>query len=132
MRLNRTDTGQETLLETGTRLYFAGETPYTATLPGGPAKDFNLMLRRKRAHGCVDMRSSGQKLPLRPGETFLHCVQGKFQTGLPAHLGGERLLDAGDTLHISLDYVPFFPLILAPLTADARLVDARINLYPQR
>ncbi|WP_322994499.1 HutD family protein [Castellaniella sp.] len=128
--LTRTDSGQETRLDTGTRLYFAGETPYMAVLTDGPAQDFNLMLRRKQAHGCVDMRSSRQKLTLRPGETILHCVQGQFQTSLPPHLGGQRLLNAGDTLHITLDYVPFFGLELTPLTADARLVDARINLYP--
>lgn len=131
MRLTRTDTGQESLLDTGARLYFAGETPYTAALQAGPVRDFNLMLRRKQAHGCVDMRSGPQKLPLRPGDTILHCVQGRFQTELPAHLGGERTLETGDTLHITLDYVPFFPLILTPLTPDARLADARVNLYPQ-
>ncbi|MFT0533340.1 HutD family protein [Castellaniella hirudinis] len=130
LRLTRSDTGQDTLLETGARLYFAGETPYDAALAGGPAQDFNLMLRRKQAHGCVDMRSGRQKLSLRPGDTLLHCVQGRFQTSLPPHLGGQRLLDTGDTLHITLDYVPFFGLELSPLTPDARLVDARINLYP--
>ncbi|MBV2181793.1 MAG: HutD family protein [Castellaniella sp.] len=130
MRLIRTDTGRETLLEAGTRLYFAGETPYTAELPAGPVRDFNLMLRRKQAHGCVDMRSGHQKLPLRPGDTILHCVQGRYQADLPAHLGGRRILDTGDTLHITLDYVPFFTLDLSPLTPDARLVDARVNLYP--
>lgn len=130
LRLTRTDTGQETLLDTGARLYFAGETPYTAALTAGPAKDFNLMLRRKQAHGCLDMRSGAQQLPLRPGETILHCVRGRFQADLPARLGGQQVLDTGDTLRITLDYVPFFKLELTPLTPDARLVDARVNLYP--
>ncbi|MGB6009171.1 HutD family protein [Castellaniella sp.] len=130
LRLTRTDTGQETLLGTGARLYFAGETPYTAALTAGPAKDFNLMLRRKQAHGCIDMRNGAQQLPLRPGETILHCVQGRFQADLPVRLGGPCTLDTGDTLRITLDYVPFFKLALTPLTPDARLVDTRVNLYP--
>ncbi len=130
MRLLRTDTGAETVLASGARLYFAGETPYAAELPAGPARDFNLMLRRRQAHGCVDLRSGAHQLPLRPGETLLHCTHGRFRTTLPPRLGGERLLETGDTLRITLDYVPAFTLGLTPLDPDARLVDARINLYP--
>ncbi len=131
LRLIQAETRAETTLEPGARLYFAGETPYRAELPAGPVRLFNLMLRRKQAHGCVDLRSSAQGLPLRAGDTLLHCARGRFRVrGLPPRLGGEQLLEPNDSLHISLDYVPAFTLDLTPLDPGARLVDARINRYP--
>ncbi len=129
LRLIQKDSGRDTLLEAGARLYFAGETPYTAELPAGPVRDFNIMLRRKQAHGCVDLRSGRQSLPLRPGDTVLHCTHGRFRADLPSRLGGSRVLEAGDTLHLTLDYIPAFTLNLTPLEPEARLVDARINLF---
>lgn len=129
MQLTQAHTGRQTQLDPGARLYFAGETPYVSALPAGPVRDFNLMLRRKQAHGCVDLRKGAQQLPLRAGDTVLHCTHGQFQAVLPARLGGIQVLEAGDTLHITLDYVPAFTLNLVPLTPDASLVDARINLY---
>lgn len=132
MQLTQTQTGRQTQLDPGARLYFAGETPYVSALPVGPVRDFNLMLRRKQAHGCVDLRKGAQQLPLRPGDTVLHCTHGQFQAVLPARLGGTQMLETGDTLHITLDYVPAFTLNLVPLTPDACLVDARINLYGSR
>ncbi|CAM5779231.1 HutD family protein [Castellaniella caeni] len=128
--LTHTEQQRDTRLDYGGRLYFAGETPYRATLPEGPTHTFDLMFRRKQGHGCVDLRTREQQLPLRPGDTILHCLRGRFRASFPAHLGGERLLDTGDTLHITLDYVPFFKLGLTPLTPGARLADARLNLYP--
>jgi environmental stress-induced protein Ves len=130
MLLTRTETGAQHRLMRGERIYFAGETAFDAALPDGPTRDFNLMLRRKQAHGCVDMRRSAQKLALRPGETVLHCTDGRFELRLPQRLGGMRTLDTGDTLWLTLDYIPAFTLDIAPGTDDARLVDARINLYP--
>jgi environmental stress-induced protein Ves len=130
LRLIQTGTGAEQCLEPGARLYFAGETPYTAELPGGPVRDFNLMLARKRAHGCVDMRRAAQAIPLRPGDTLLHCTRGRFRLDFPPRMGGPRTLDAGDTLHLTLDYIPAFRLDIEPETPDACLIDARLNLYP--
>ncbi|HXE20423.1 HutD/Ves family protein [Castellaniella sp. UC4442_H9] len=130
VRLTRTDTGAVTLLEPGSRLYFAGETPYTAELLGGPARDFNLMLRRKHAHGCIDLRRGTQAIALRPGDTILYCTQGRFRLDFPPRMGGSRTLAAGDTLHLTLDYIPAFRLDIHPETPDACLVDARVNLYP--
>lgn len=128
--LTRTETGQHQRLMRGERIYFAGETPFEAALPDGPVRDFNLMLRRKQAHGCVDMRRTAQKLPLRPGDTLLHCTDGRFSARLPERLGGMRTLTAGDTLWLSLDYIPAFTLDITPETEDARLIDARMNLFP--
>lgn len=129
IQLTRTETGQQQRLVRGERIYFAGETPFDAALPDGPTRDFNLMLRRKQAHGCVDMRRAAQKLPLRPGETLLHCTEGHFTARLPERLGGLRTLDTGDTLWLSLDYIPSFTLDIMPETADACLIDARVNLF---
>lgn len=128
--LQDTESGQTKALEHGARLYFAGEVPYRATPAQGPVQTFNLLFRRKVAHGCVDLRHGTQNLPMRPGETVIYGLRGDYQVDLPKRLGGRRRLQAGDVLRITLDYVPAFRLDVAPLTADARLVDARINLYP--
>lgn len=130
IQLTRTETGQQQRLMRGERLYFAGETSIEAELSDGPARDFNLMLRRKQAHGCVDMRRTAQKLPLRPGDTLLHCTDGRFTVRLPERLGGLRTLDTGDTLWLSLDYIPAFTLDITPEAAGAQLVDVRVNLFP--
>lgn len=128
--LQRLDTGEEKPLETGARLYFAGETPFVARPIEGPACTFDLMFARKQAHGCVDIRSSHQNLPLRAGETLLFGLQGHFRLALPARMGGERVLGPGDVLQLTLDYVPATALEITPLDPDARLIDARINLFP--
>lgn len=130
LQLTRADTGAVTRLEPGARLYHASETPYTADLPDGPARGFGLTLLRKYAHGCIDLRRSAQAIPLRPGDTILHCAQGRFRLDFPPRMGGPRTLDTGDTLHLTLDYIPAFRLDIHPETPDACLVDVRMNLYP--
>ncbi|TAM90397.1 MAG: hypothetical protein EPN41_01770 [Candidimonas sp.] len=130
LTLIREDTAAQTTYEPGARLYWSAETVYRAELHGHSATLFTLLLRQKQAHGCVDMRRGSQQLPLRPGHTVLHCIQGQFEAQLPPRLGGAHTLKAGDTLHIVLDYIPAYRLNLTSQAADSRLVDTRTNLYP--
>lgn len=128
--LTDSQTGRPRQLEPAARLYFAAETPFTVGLPAGPVQGFELLLRRKQAHGCVDMRRGAQALPLRIGDTILHCTQGAFRFDFPPRMGGPRALAAGDTLHLTLDYLPAFRLNIAPEAPGSCLIDARMNLYP--
>lgn len=130
LQLVRQDTGQENTLQTGSRLYFAGETRQLASPPTAGSQYFMLAVRRKLAHGMLEMRRGKQQLSLRPGISVLHCVCGAFRAGLPDRLGGQIDMKQGDTLEISLDYIPAFALALSPLSENATMADARINLYP--
>lgn len=131
LRLVDDESGNAKELREGARLYFASEVPYQAELPAGPVRGFSMMFARKRAHGCVDARTSPLRLPLRPGETIFYGLEGRFEIDLPARLGGAREVGPGDVLRLTLDYVPATLLGLKPLTPRARLIDARINLYPE-
>lgn len=128
--LTDVQTGRQRRLEPAARLYFAAETPFSLELPAGPVRAFALLLRRKQAHGCVDMRRGAQALPLRIGDTILHCTQGAFRFEFPPRMGGPRELAAGETLHLTLDYLPAFRLNIVPQAPNSCLIDARINLYP--
>ncbi|MFA7437225.1 HutD family protein [Castellaniella sp.] len=122
-------TAQTTRLDAGSRLYFAAEAPCAVQAVEAPARLFLLQLLRKQAHGCVDLRSRAQNLPMRAGETLLHCARGRCQLRLPAHLGGPRELQAGDTLRITLAREPAFVLPFEPGDDRSRLIDARIHRY---
>ncbi|MFA5664644.1 HutD family protein [Castellaniella sp.] len=125
----RIRSAQTTRLEPGSRLYFAAEDPCSTHAAGTPAHLFMLQLLRKQAHGCVDLRSHAQNLPMRAGDTLLHCASGTALLRLPAHLGGTRQLETGDTLHITLAREPAFVVPLEPGDAHSRLIDARVNTF---
>lgn len=83
---------------------FPGEAEVAVALAGGPTRDFNLMLRRGRATGSVEVwREPGIHSP--PADlTLLHLVQGRAETpdGILA-AGDSWLPGAGARAGIGLD-----------------------------
>jgi uncharacterized protein len=69
---------------------FAGEAKVTVALTDGPTRDFNLMVRRARAGGDVQVwREPGSYLP-EPAIVLVHAARGDIDTP-------EGVLHAGDT-----------------------------------
>jgi environmental stress-induced protein Ves len=55
---------------------FPGEARVTVALAGGPTRDFNLMLRRDRVRGRVEVwRDAGPRAP-DPGIALVYCARG--------------------------------------------------------
>ncbi|NLR76918.1 HutD/Ves family protein [Leeia aquatica] len=61
---------------------FAGEASITATLPGGPVRDFNLMLRRGRWHGTLTSEQQTGALVV-TGTVLLHATEAPCIVTLP-------------------------------------------------
>lgn len=77
---------------------FAGETPIHATLNDGPTRDFNVMVRRDRAHAAVSVwRGSGTITP-EHDLTFIFCARGSID--IKAADGTRHTLETGDTLRL--------------------------------
>ncbi len=60
------------------RAYFAGETPLTAELHNGPTRDFNLMIRRGRVKGDVEVWRGSATYLLRADTALLFCASGSM------------------------------------------------------
>jgi uncharacterized protein len=82
---------------------FAGEAHIDARLVDGPTRDFNLMVRRDRAQGELDVWHTTQQQA--PGErtlsadvALLYCASGAIAVAL-GDAEAQRL-EPGDTLHI--------------------------------
>lgn len=58
---------------------FPGEARVAVTLAGGPTRDFNLMLRRGRAHGRLAVWRAPPDAVLRPDTVLLYCAHGQLQ-----------------------------------------------------
>jgi environmental stress-induced protein Ves len=67
---------------------FAGETKVAITLIDGPTRDFNLMVRRARAHGELQVwREPGTQIP-DPSTVLVYCARGVIDTAEgPLHAG---------------------------------------------
>ncbi len=111
------NTGPRHLLTQWDSLAFAGEQGISAELPHGPTRDFNLMVRRSRAHGSVHVRRVSDTLDLAAGSAVLYCAAGSFD------VQGERLF-RGDSLVVSI--VSKSQVTIQPLAEGAVLIDARI------
>lgn len=109
--------GPEYVLSRWDSVAFAGESSISAELPHGPTRDFNLMLRRDRVSGTVTVRRAAEALSVQRGSVVLVCALGEFG------VDGERLFQ-GDA--IVFDASEHGALNIAPLSADAVLIDARI------
>lgn len=68
---------------------FPGEAKVTVALAGGPTRDFNLMLRRGRVRGCVEVwREAGPRAP-DTSLALVYCARGAIEST-------DGLLHAGD------------------------------------
>ena len=82
---------------------FAGEAQVVVTLAGGPTRDFNLMVRRGRIRGRVEVWRGAADAVLRRHTVLLYCARGRLRLD-------EQVLAAGDA------WLP-----AAPAPAPARL-----------
>ncbi|KAG0186387.1 hypothetical protein DFQ28_007940 [Apophysomyces sp. BC1034] len=92
---------------------FAGEDAVDARLVDGPTRDFNLMVRRDRATGYVDLWRGDVVQSLSAQVVLLYCACGRARVTLAGT--APVTLDAGDALRID-----------APQRLDCRVTDAGI------
>lgn len=59
---------------------FPGEAEVAVTLAGGPTRDLNLMLRRGRADGAIEVWQGAEEHAVAPDLVLLYLVQGKGRT----------------------------------------------------
>ncbi|SHI07227.1 HutD/Ves family protein [Pollutimonas bauzanensis] len=126
MVMNNTATGARHILRPGEPLRFPGEASIEAELPDGPIQDFNLMWRRGRAAGRLDVRRSGQRLSLDQGSAVLHCAEGAYRIAAP-DAGIAYVLEEGDSLRLTLPEAATLGLGIEPLQEGAILLDCRIG-----
>ncbi|HEY8026928.1 MAG TPA: HutD family protein [Burkholderiaceae bacterium] len=98
MRLEFSDCKLHGLTEKLLPFSFPGEAQVHAELVGAPSRDFNLMLRRGRATGRVDvLRASGI---IASNNMLIYCVGGRWRLGTEEcvlHAGDHVLLEGGMT-----------------------------------
>lgn len=93
---------------------FAGEAQVAVTLAGGPTRDFNLMLRRSRVRGEVQVwREAGSFTP-DAAVVLVYCARGTIDSV-------DGMLQAGDTWRPSPDTSPLV------LHADAVALVVRVE-----
>lgn len=78
---------------------FAGEAQVTIALAGGSTRDFNLMVRRGRAHGRVVVWRGPQDARMRTGTVLLYCACGSLKVG-------DATLQPGDAWRRNADVPP--------------------------
>lgn len=100
-------------------LRFPGEADVMSRLPNGPTRDFNLMWRRGRGYGVVDVLHDADQRTVLPGSTVFYCARGGYHVD-------DVVLEPGDTYvtHTAQRHT----LSLAPRGGDAALVCAHIAL----
>jgi len=77
------------LTEPYTPFAFAGEAQVAVTLAGGATRDFNLMVRRGRAHGRVAVWRRPDDAGLSTHTVLLYCARGRLGVD-------DEVLEAGD------------------------------------
>src|SRR6185437_2562384 len=68
---------------------FPGEVGVDVALAGGPSRDFNLMLRRGRAHGGIEVWRTAGARQADAAIVLVYCMRGRIDTG-------DGVLHAGD------------------------------------
>jgi environmental stress-induced protein Ves len=76
---------------------FPGEAEVAVTLAGGPTRDFNLMLRRRRADGSVEVWRGATEPAVPPDLVLLHLVHGEARTPDGELAPGDSWLPAPST-----------------------------------
>ena len=106
---------------------FSGDDGVTFTLVAGPVRDFNLMLRRGRAHGRVSVvRNAGMRIaPAR----FVVCyaAAGALECLLPAHAPLTLAIDHAMVVEDD-GAAAGAPIAINPLSGDAVALVAAIEL----
>ena len=101
---------------------FAGERQLHAELVGTPSRDFNLMLRRDRARGGIDVLRASGVMASGPDSTLLYCASGRWQ------VGDDCLLGSGDHVLLQRDAGKMDEAPIKMLQAGGALVCVNINL----
>jgi len=84
---------------------FPGEAQVAVTLAGGPTRDFNLMTRRGRVRGQVDVWRKPMDADLLPHTVLLYCARGRLQLDDDALVAGDAWLRAA-TAPAQLELAP--------------------------
>ena len=96
---------------------FAGEAKVAVTLVGGPTRDFNLMVRRDRAAGEVDVWRQPADCRWDARTVLLFCARGRLQVD-------DAVLDTGDAWRQSAALAPRLTLAPGGVVLAVR-IDAR-------
>lgn len=92
---------------------FAGETPVTMTLAGQPGRDFNLMLRRGRVRGGIDVwHGAGTRVPA-SDTVLVYCARGRIDSTEGALAAGDAWLPGTGALALNADGVALVVHVLA-------------------
>jgi len=70
---------------------FAGEDAVDARLAGGACRDFNLMMRRGRVDGGIDVWRTDADVDAADGHVLFHCAGGRWEIGGTAIAAGDTL-----------------------------------------
>jgi environmental stress-induced protein Ves len=73
---------------------FPGEAQVAVTLAGGPTRDFNLMVRRGRLRGRIEVWREAAQARLQPDTVLLYCARGRLQVDDAVVSAGEAWLRA--------------------------------------
>jgi environmental stress-induced protein Ves len=97
---------------------FRGDDAIAGRLLGGPVRDFNVMLRRGRAHATVAVvRGAGERIGPAP-HRLSYAAAGSHECVRPGH--PPQTVAAGEALLIVADAAdPALPFAVNPLGADA-------------
>lgn len=68
---------------------FPGEAQVAVTLAGGPTRDFNLMVRRARARGAVQVLRTPGRHALAASTVLVYCARGRIETADGALAAGD-------------------------------------------
>lgn len=105
---------------------FSGDVELDCALIDGPVRDFNLMVRRNRAHGDVTVvRDEGARLP--PARfRFCYTATGSCECLVAGH--PPLVVSTDHALRVEDDPASGAPLSVNPLTADAVALLIAIDL----
>jgi environmental stress-induced protein Ves len=82
---------------------FAGEAQVTVQLQDGPTRDFNLMLRRERAHGELVVWDMPGRQVVDDAVALIYCAQGHVDTAEGRMQPGDAWLPVRSAGRVSLD-----------------------------
>lgn len=118
MMLHSEDGGEFALTTPFEPHAFSGESRIDACLLGSATRDFNVMVRRGRAKGTVEVWNTEGRLPRNFDEAVLFCARGVFQMNGCSFSAGEALRISGAAAG----------MLLIPHAPEAVVMGALIDL----